>query len=52
MKDIAVIIINFNTSAYTLKCVEKVFEKTNPKISFEIVVVDNNSEKKGHTLIP
>ena len=46
MKDIAVIIINFNTSVYTLKCVEKVFEKTNPKISFEIVVVDNNSEKK------
>ncbi|QCE40281.1 glycosyltransferase family 2 protein [Psychroserpens sp. NJDZ02] len=43
MRDISVIIINYNTSKYTVKCISSVIEHTNPMISFEIIVVDNNS---------
>jgi GT2 family glycosyltransferase len=44
MKDIAVIIINYNTSEYTLECIKIVIAKTSERNSFEIIVVDNNSE--------
>ena len=43
MKDVAVIIINYNTSKYTLECIQAVVDKTSQKISYEIIVVDNNS---------
>lgn len=42
--DVSVIIINYNSSDYTLKCVEKVLEKTSGDLRFEILVVDNASE--------
>ena len=44
MKDVAVIVINYNTSKYTLECIQTVVDKTSQKISYEIIVVDNNSE--------
>ena len=44
MKDIALIIINFNTSKYTLECIQTVIEKSSENISYQIIVVDNNSE--------
>lgn len=44
MKDISVIIINYNTSKYTLDCIQSVINFTNPKISYNIIVIDNNSE--------
>lgn len=44
MKDVAVIIINYNTSQYTLECIQAVIAKTSKGISYEIIVVDNNSE--------
>jgi GT2 family glycosyltransferase len=44
MKQVAVIIINFNTSKYTLGCIQSVIAKTSEAISYEIIVVDNNSE--------
>src|SRR5690606_23558745 len=43
MKDIEVVIINFNTSKYTVQCVNSVLEKTDPSLTFRIVVVDNAS---------
>jgi len=42
--DVSIIIINYNSSEYTLKCVEKVLEKTSNELRFEILVVDNASE--------
>lgn len=45
-KDVSVIIINYNSSAYTLDCIASVLEKTSPSISVEIIVVDNNSKKE------
>lgn len=43
MKDVAAIIINYNSSAFTINCVKSIVEKTSPKISYEIIVVDNAS---------
>lgn len=44
MFDVAVIIINYNSSDYTFQCVKSIIEKTNSNLSFQIVVVDNASE--------
>lgn len=44
MKDISVIIINYNTAKYTLECVTSVLAKTDVKLTYEIIVVDNNSK--------
>lgn len=44
MYDVAVIIINYNTTEYTLKCIEAVEAKTLADLSFQVIVVDNNSE--------
>lgn len=41
--DIAIIIVNYNSSHYTLDCVHSVIEKTDPGVSYAIVVIDNNS---------
>lgn len=46
MQDVAVVIINYNTSKYTVQCVNSVLEKTDPSIDVNIVVVDNASQKK------
>lgn len=40
--DVSIIIVNYNTKELTAQCIDSVFEKTFG-ISFEIIVVDNNS---------
>lgn len=42
--EIAVILINYNTASYTLESVRAVMEKTSKETSYQIIVVDNNSE--------
>ncbi len=42
--DVAVVIINYNSSKYTLQCIDAVIAKTSELISYEIIVVDNNSK--------
>ncbi|MBT8263100.1 MAG: glycosyltransferase family 2 protein [Bacteroidia bacterium] len=44
MVDVAVILINYNASDFTLKCITSVIEKTKEAVSYEIIVTDNNSE--------
>lgn len=44
--DVSVIIINYNSSAYTIQCVQSIFKKTSKKLNYQIVIVDNNSEKQ------
>ncbi len=46
--DIAVIIINYNSSEFTIKCIESVLEHTSKSLDYEIIVVDNASEKEDH----
>lgn len=43
MFDLAVILINYNSSEYTISCLEKVYEKTSQSLYFQVIVVDNCS---------
>lgn len=42
MTDLSIIIVNWNSTSYVLKCVESIYAHTR-KASFEIIVVDNCS---------
>ena len=44
--EVSIIIINYNASEYTIKCVERVLQKTSESISYKIIIVDNASEKE------
>ncbi len=48
MHTVAVILINYNSSRYTLECLDSVLEKTATDLDFELVVVDNNSEPEDY----
>lgn len=44
MKDISAIILNYNSSKFTINCIESILKQTSNRISYEIIVVDNASE--------
>ena len=44
MLDLTVVIINYNTKKLTLACIDSIY-KSRPKISFQIVVIDNGSKE-------
>ncbi len=48
MVDVSCIIINFNTSGYTLNCLKSIIETHDSDFSYEIIVVDNASEKEDY----
>ena len=43
MKDIAIIILNYNSSDFTLSCVRSILENSNSGLTYGVVVVDNHS---------
>lgn len=45
---IAVIIINYNSSHFTIGCVESIIQQTSQQLRYQIVVVDNNSTKADY----
>ncbi|QYJ67454.1 glycosyltransferase family 2 protein [Flavobacterium litorale] len=45
MFDIAVILINYNSSKYTLNCIKSVIAKTATNINYQIIIIDNCSKK-------
>lgn len=45
MLDIAVILINYNSSQYTLQCINSIRSHSISGLSYKIIVVDNNSAK-------
>ena len=45
ISEIAVILINFNSSEYTKKCISSILEQTSNSLSYQIIIVDNASEK-------
>lgn len=42
--DVAVILINYNSSNYTIECIASIIAMTSVEISYGIVIVDNDSE--------
>ncbi|MFT2007342.1 glycosyltransferase family 2 protein [Pontibacter sp. 13R65] len=44
MKKVAVIIINYNSTDFTISCINSILEKTPESFEYGIVVVDNNSQ--------
>ena len=42
--EIAVIVINYNSSSYTINCLQSIYATTSSALSYQIIVVDNNSE--------
>lgn len=48
MFDIAVIIINYNSGQLTRECIDSIIEKSNSQLSYQIIVVDNCSEKDDY----
>jgi GT2 family glycosyltransferase len=46
MVEISVILINFNSSNYSIQCIDTIYEKTSKNINFEIIIVDNKSKAK------
>lgn len=46
MPELSIIIVNYNTFNFTKKCIESIF-KFSPKVSFEIVLVDNGSKDEN-----
>lgn len=51
MKDIAVILINYNSIEYSIACINSILEKTSNSISIEIIIVDNQSKNNEHELL-
>ena len=45
MLDLSIVIINYNTSNYTIKCIESIFEHTSKELNYNIKIVDNHSNK-------
>lgn len=44
--DVAVIMINYNSSNYSIKCINSIIEKTKKGLRYKIIIIDNASEKK------
>lgn len=51
MIDVSCIIINFNTSKFTIACVNSIVESHTQNLSYEIIIVDNASKLEDHTLL-
>lgn len=48
MKDLSAIVINYNSSSFTINCIKSILEKTSNSISFEIIIIDNASENEDY----
>lgn len=51
MFDIAVILINYNSSTLTINCIESILEKTDKNCSFQIIITDNCSESVDYNAL-
>lgn len=49
--EIAVVVINFNSSKYTIDCVNSLIENTDPSVSLQIVIVDNASQYEDYSIL-
>ena len=50
MVELSIILVNFNTAAQTINCIDSIIKQTK-KINHEIIVVDNASSDNSFDLI-
>lgn len=48
MFDIAIILINYNSSKHTINCIESIIDKTSKTLRYQIIITDNCSEKEDY----
>lgn len=48
MFDIAIILINYNSSEHSINCIRSIIEKTSNSINYQIIVTDNCSKKEDY----
>jgi len=48
MFDIAVILINYNSSEHSINCIRSIIEKTSTNLNYQIIITDNCSEKEDY----
>ena len=48
---VAVILINYNSSQYTLDCVNSIFARTSRDLHFQVIVVDNDSRIEEYEML-
>ncbi|HEY6143940.1 MAG TPA: glycosyltransferase family 2 protein [Flavobacterium sp.] len=48
MFDIAIILINYNSSEHSINCIRSIVEKTSKNINYQIIITDNCSEKEDY----
>lgn len=48
---ISIILVNYNSSAYTINCVESIIKSFSGKTDYEIIIVDNNSNEKEKEIL-
>ena len=46
--DIAVILINYNSSEHSINCIRSIIEKTSKNLHYQIIITDNCSEKEDY----
>jgi GT2 family glycosyltransferase len=46
--DVAVILINYNSSEHSINCIQSILEHTAQNLSFQIIISDNASEKNDY----
>ncbi|SEW09164.1 hypothetical protein SAMN05428988_1953 [Chitinophaga sp. YR573] len=46
--DVAIILINYNSTHYTRDCIQSVIKHTDPRIKWQIIVVDNASSPEAY----
>ncbi len=47
--DVAVILINYNSSSYTIECIASIIQQTGGDLSYGIIVIDNASAADDYT---
>jgi len=48
LNDVAVILINYNSSNYTLNCIDSILNNTSNSLKYQIVVIDNASNHEDY----
>ena len=48
MFDIAVILINYNSSEHSINCIRSIIEKSSTNLNYQIIITDNCSEKEDY----